>query len=357
MLKLNVGIEERSYPIYISSGGLAEVGSQLLQGAFAERYAIISDTTVAKIYGQELLDSLAEAGIKAQLFPFTAGEQSKNLQMVGALASRLVAAGFSRKDGIIGFGGGVSGDLAGFVAATYMRGIPFIQIPTTLLAQVDSSVGGKTGVDLPEGKNLIGAFYQPRAVYIDIELLRSLPEQEFLGGLAEVIKYGVIYDRDFFSFLHKSKEKIFAFDRDTLLSMISRCLTIKAEIVAADEKEGGLRRILNFGHTIGHAVEAASHYAIIHGLAVSIGMAAACRLAAVVGFLSSAEEQQIRSLLSGYGLPLEIPVELSREEIRGYLLADKKVVGGRIFYVLPTAIGAVDITDAVTEQQLVRVLC
>ncbi len=356
MQKLHVGIKEKEYPIYISHGGLAEVGKNLCEGQFAARYAIITDATVAELYGEKLLASLKQADIKAQLFSFPAGEQSKNLQMMGDLAGRLVDAGFSRKDGIIGFGGGVSGDLAGFLAASYMRGVPFIQIPTTLLAQVDSSVGGKTGVDLSQGKNLLGAFYQPKAVYIDIALLVTLAKEEFLGGLAEVIKYGVIYDRDFFFFLKEKRKEILALDREILSKIIFRCLEIKAEVVAADEKEGDLRRILNFGHTIGHAVEGASHYSIIHGLAVAIGMAAAARLAEVAGLLAAEEGQEICSLLSSYGLPVEIPQQLDRSEIRNYLLADKKVEAGKVFYILPTVIGSVQIADAITEAQLAQVL-
>ncbi len=356
MQKLGVGIKGREYPVYIGDGELAEVGKRLAAGQFAARYAIIADTNVAGLYGERLLAFLQEAGIKAQLFSFPAGEEGKNLQMMGELASRLVSAGFGRRDAIIGFGGGVSGDLAGFLAASYMRGVPFVQIPTSLLAQVDSSVGGKTGVDLPQGKNLLGAFYQPKAVYIDTALLKTLPKEEFIGGLAEVIKYSIIYDRDFFFFLKENREKILALDGEVVGRVIYRCLEIKAEVVAADEREGGLRRILNFGHTIGHAVEAASRYTTIHGCAVAIGMAAAARLAVAAGLLAAEEEQEIVSLLSRYHLPIEIPPPFDRNEIRSYLLADKKVENGKVFYVLPTTIGATTITSAITEAQLAQVL-
>ncbi len=356
MLELQVGLAERSYPIYINSGGLAGIGADLKQKKIAQRYAVIADNRVVELYGKVLENSFETVGLEAVLFTFPAGEQHKTLQTIEKLASQLVLAGFDRTDAVVGFGGGVSGDLAGFLAASYMRGVPFVQIPTTLLAQVDSSVGGKTGVDLPQGKNLLGAFYQPKAVYIDIAVLKTLSKQQFLGGLAEVIKYGVIRDSDFFSFLKDSRKKIFALDKDTLIRMISRCCEIKAEVVAADEREGGLRRILNFGHTVGHAVEAASDYSLIHGLAVSIGMAAAARLSFLSGFLSLQEKDKIVALLSEFGLPLNIPVELDRKQIRQYLLADKKSIGGKICYVLPTSIGSTLITDNISSEHLDEVL-
>lgn len=356
MKELQVGLGKRSYPIYISRNILSEIGADLKKKAIARRYAVIADEQVTELYGEILQKSFSNAGVEAVYFSFPAGEKSKKLSTLGSLASRLASAGFDRKDGIVGFGGGVAGDLAGFLAASYMRGIPFVQIPTTLLAQVDSSVGGKTGVDIPEGKNLLGAFYQPQAVYIDIAVLATLPRQEYLSGLAEVIKYGVIYDRLFFHFLRKSKDAIFAFDDDILSKMIVRCCEIKAEVVAADEKEGGVRRILNFGHTIGHAVEGASNYTLIHGLAVSIGMAAASRLAVLTGHLSAGERDELLTLLHTFDLPLEIPKEYDRERIRKYLLTDKKAIGGRIFYVLPTSIGTTEITDDVTDKQLDQVL-
>lgn len=356
MEELRVGLGERSYPIYIGSACLDGIGADLREKAIGRRYAVIADERVVQLYGEALGSSFASAGVTAEFFSFPAGEKSKTLQTMGELASRLAGTGFDRQDAIVGFGGGVSGDLAGFLAASYMRGLPFVQIPTTLLAQVDSSVGGKTGVDIPEGKNLLGAFYQPKAVYIDTDVLKSLPKDELLGGLAEVIKYGVIRDREFFCFLRTSQKALLALEEDTVRATISRCCTIKAEVVAADEKEGGLRRILNFGHTIGHAVEGASRYSLIHGLAVSIGMAAACRLAVMTGLLSSSDRDEILSLLTAFGLPLEVPEELDRKLIRKYLLTDKKAVGGRIFYVLPTTIGSTRITDVVNEEQIDIVL-
>jgi 3-dehydroquinate synthase len=247
-------------------------------------------------------------------------------------------------------------DITGFLASIYMRGIPFVQVPTSLLAQVDSSVGGKTGVDIPEGKNLVGTFYQPRAVYIDIDVLQTLPEEELRGGLAEVIKYGVIHDADFFDFLQQNRESVFALDQKIITALIARCCEIKAWVVERDEREGGLRRILNFGHTIGHAVEAASDFTIIHGLAVGIGMRAASDLAVKTGCLQPREADRIRELITAYGLPVQIPEQLDRTAIKKYLLSDKKTVGGRVFYVLPEAVGKVRVTDQVRSEDVDAVL-
>jgi len=233
-----------------------------------------------------------------------------------------------------------------------MRGIPFVQAPTTLLAQVDSSVGGKTGVDIDAGKNLIGTFYQPKAVFIDPETLRSLPREEIQSGLAEVIKYGLIRDRAFFDFLAAKKEEIFGLETATITDTIATCCRIKAEVVMADEREGDLRRILNFGHTLGHAVEAASHYRLSHGFAVGIGMMAAARLSRGRGLLTAADCEKIRNVLIAYGLPTEIPRGLDREQSQIFLKADKKAVAGRLVFVLLRAIGQPEICNDVTEAEI-----
>jgi len=356
MKELMVGLDERSYPIIIRQGLLDEVGNELLRNPFAKRYSIIADDHVAALFGKRLLASLENSGIKAEMITFARGEESKNLATVADLSSRLARSGLDRKDGLLALGGGVTGDITGFVAACYMRSIPFAQIPTTLLAQVDSSVGGKTGVDIPEGKNLIGAFYQPKAVYIDSQVLRQLPKNELLNGLAEVIKYGVIYDRDFFQFLEMSRENILDLDLQVLEDVIARCCKIKAAVVEADEKESDLRRILNFGHTIGHAVEAVSKYKLAHGSAVAMGMVAAAELAVLKGLLDGREKERIETLIHKFGLPVTIPPEFDRSRIQEYLLADKKTIGGKIFFVLPTTIGKVIITDEVEAELIARVL-
>jgi len=356
MAELTVGLGERSYPIFIEKGCLSRVGEDLEKRQVGNRYCIVADDQVAKLYGVQLQKSLSDAGIQAELLTFPHGEANKNLATVATLASGLARLGFDRKDALIAFGGGVSGDIAGFLASSYMRGIPFVQIPTTLLAQVDSSVGGKTGVDIPEGKNLVGAFYQPKAVYIDIDVLATLPSEELLGGLAEVIKYGVIRDDAFFTFLKTNREKIIALDDECIAEVIYTCCKIKADVVSEDEREGGVRRILNYGHTIGHAVEGASDFSIIHGLAVSIGMAAAAKLAVLNNLLTDDESLEIQEILQEYGMPVEVPAELDRTTIKKYLLTDKKTVGGVVFFVLPTAVGDTVVTDKVTSQQIDHVL-
>jgi 3-dehydroquinate synthase len=356
MRQIQVGLGDRAYPIVIREGALAGIGEDLRQKTIAKRYAVITDEHVGGLYGGNLLGSMARAGLAAELLTFPRGEASKNLTTVGNLASQLARLGFDRKDGLIALGGGVTGDITGFLAAVYMRGIPFVQVPTTLLAQVDSSVGGKTGVDIPEGKNLVGAFYQPRAVYIDTRALLTLPVAEILNGLAEVIKYGVIYDGAFFELLADRRHDILQRDLGILEEVIARCCTIKAEVVAADEKEADLRRILNFGHTIGHAVEAASGYSLAHGQAVAIGMVAAAELAVASGSFSRPEADRLREVIAAYGLPVTIPGNLEPAVVKSYLKTDKKAVGGRPFFVLPTRIGAVTITDDVAGELIEQVI-
>ena len=353
---LQIDLGDRSYPIIIKSGYLHDIGRDLLERKVGNRYAVVMDHHVAALFGDVFMGILRAAGIEAEPITFPAGEANKTLQTIGNLAGQLARLGFDRKDALIGFGGGVTGDLTGFLASSYMRGIPLIQVPTTLLAQVDSSVGGKTGVDIPEGKNLVGAFYQPHVVYIDIDLLKTLPREELLGGLAEVIKYGVIRDAAFFKFLCDNRKRILALDEEIIAETVYTCCRIKADVVSQDEREGGIRRILNYGHTIGHAVEGASDFTIIHGLAVSIGMVAAAQLAVLTGFLPIATAQKISEILIAYGMPVEIPKNLDRKRIKKYLLADKKTVRGKVHYVLPTEIGKTCIVADIDEKLVEQVL-
>ncbi|MBU2538356.1 MAG: 3-dehydroquinate synthase [Proteobacteria bacterium] len=356
MRTIRVGLDERAYDILIESGILTAIGADLKRRAIAKRYVVVADSHVAELLGGKLMAALAAADVAADLITFPRGEESKHLATVADLASKLARLGVDRKDALIALGGGVTGDITGFLASIYMRGIPFVQIPTTLLAQVDSSVGGKTGVDIPEGKNLVGAFYQPCCVYIDSSVLVSLPPAELLNGLAEVIKYGVIYDADFFRFLVEQRQAILDRDLPVIEKMIARCCEIKGAVVAADEREADLRRILNFGHTLGHAVEAASNYAMAHGLAVGLGMVAACRLAVGKGIFPQEQADAVCRLIADYGLPTDIPAEFSPQQIKPFLKTDKKTVGGRPFFVLPTEIGKVVITDAVSEELIDSVL-
>ncbi|MFO7604937.1 MAG: 3-dehydroquinate synthase [Desulfurivibrionaceae bacterium] len=356
MREITVGLGSRSYPILIQKGQLALIGADLAARNFAKRYIIVADDQVAALFGAQLRDSLASAGLDSELISFPHGESHKHLGTIADLASSLARLGVDRKDALIALGGGVTGDITGFLAASYMRGIPFIQVPTSLLAQVDSSVGGKTGVDIPEGKNLVGAFYQPKCVYIDSLVLKSLPAKELLNGLAEIIKYGVIWDADFFGYMEENREAVMALDLSVLEEVVARCCAIKAEVVAVDERESDLRRILNYGHTIGHAVEAASGYRLDHGLGVAIGMEAANELAVGKGLLAREGAERIRELIVGYGLPVEIPSDYDRRGIKEYLKTDKKSVGGRPFFVLPVKIGRVVVTDQVEEELLDRVI-
>lgn len=356
MKTLQVGLEARSYSIEIGRDILKKIPSALHTKYQATTYCIVADDTVAALYGQSLAEQLRQAGLACELLPFPHGEASKNIATIGKLASQAAQRGLDRNTLFIALGGGVTGDITGFLAACYLRGVPFIQVPTSLLAQVDSSVGGKTGVDLPEGKNLVGSFYQPVAVFIDIDVLQTLPQQEYRNGLAEVIKYGVIRERSFFEYLGEHQQHILALDESVVSTMIYHCCRIKAEVVAADERESDLRRILNYGHTIGHAVEAASDYAIPHGFAVAIGMVAAARIAMNQGRLSIEAYQKQLDLLNDYGLPTEIPDYLDRQRIKQYLQTDKKIIDGRHVFVLPTSIGQVMVSDQVSTPEIEAVL-
>ncbi len=353
---IQVGLGERSYPITIGTGVLDQIGPSLQTAKIAKRFGIISDDRVGALYGEQVQRSLQQAGLDSELIVFAHGEASKHLQTIGTLASALADRGFDRGDGLLALGGGVVGDITGFLASIYMRGIPFVQMPTSLLAQVDSSVGGKTGVDLSQGKNLIGTFYQPKAVFIDTEVLKTLPPEEFLSGMAEVIKYGASIDADFFTWLGVNRSAILALEPSAIAPMIRRCCELKAWVVEQDEREGGLRRILNFGHTIGHAVEAASGYQLIHGLSVAIGMRAVAELAVRCGVADPQVAARLVELLRQYQLPIDIPAEMDRSVLRRYLQSDKKTIGGRIFFVLPEAIGKVRITDQVDDAALDAVL-
>ncbi len=353
---IQVGLGARSYPIIIGAEVMKDVGTYLQEAKIAKRYGIICDDRVLPLYGEQIRHSLQQSGLACELLSFPHGEASKHLQTVGTLAGELAERGFDRGDALLALGGGVTGDITGFLASIYMRGVPFVQVPTSLLAQVDSSVGGKTGVDISQGKNLIGTFYQPKAVFIDIEALKTLPEEEFLGGMAEVIKYGAAIDADFFTWLSDNHVAILSLDPTVIVPMIQRCCELKASVVERDEREGGLRRILNFGHTIGHAVEAASGYRLNHGFAVAIGMRAVAELAVRGGYADKGLVDTLTELLHRYRLPSAIPAALNRDAIRKYIRADKKTVGGRVFFVLPEAIGKVRITDQVNDVDIDAVL-
>jgi 3-dehydroquinate synthase len=332
-------VEDKSYDILIGEGLLSRIPDEMKEAGLAHRFAIVTDSTVGKLYGSTLLDEFGRSGLETRLIAFPAGEENKNRETKAWIEDRMLEHKFGRDSAVIALGGGVVGDTAGYVAATYTRGLPYVQVPTTLVACVDSSIGGKTAVDTPHGKNLIGAFHQPWRVYIDVDTLLSLNEKEIREGLAEVIKYGVISDGDLFSFLEKNMAGVFSYDKRALTRIIKRGCEIKGEVVEKDERESNLRKILNFGHTIGHAVENLSDYKISHGEAISMGMAAEGKLAVMMGLWKEEELGRLVRLLAEAGLPTSMPGHMRMEDIIDTMKLDKKSRGGRIEMVLPAAIG------------------
>jgi 3-dehydroquinate synthase len=343
MRLVQVSLGNRSYVIKVGSGLLARLGAECAALKLGQRCAVITDSHVGKKFAKPVLQSLAASGFEPALVTVPAGEKSKRLAMVEHCHDRLAAHRLERKSFVVALGGGVVGDLAGFVAATYLRGIPFVQVPTTLLAQVDSSVGGKTGVNLKAGKNLVGAFYQPRLVLCDLDTLKTLPEREYVSGLAEVIKYGIIYDAVLFAQLEHNLPKLLQRDPATLASVVARCCEIKAEVVGQDETESGLRAILNFGHTIGHAIENSSGYGkFLHGEAIAMGQVAAAKLSRAVLGLASDDLARIEKLLLHAGLPVKFKSNpAKRKKLFAAMQLDKKVSGGEIKFVLADRIGRV----------------
>lgn len=328
-------IIDDSYKIFLEKGILNKLSAVLKKSKFGQKYALITDTRTEKIYGKWLAALLNKKGTKTELFNFEAGEKSKTLRTIEDLAEKMVNKNFSRKDCVIALGGGVVGDIAGFLATIYMRGISYIQIPTTLLAMVDSAIGGKTGVDLNCGKNLLGTIAQPKAVFVDINLLKTLPENQIRNGLGEIIKYGVIKDEKFFSYLEKNLAKIFAHDEKALNYIIQKSIEIKVKVVEHDEKETKNRMILNYGHSYGHALEKLSGYTLLHGYAISIGMVIINELAVKKGFLKQKDANRIKELLIKTGLPVFSMQKPTNKD----LLSDKKSEGNSINLVLPTKIG------------------
>ena len=343
MRNVQVSLGDRSYAIKVGGGLLSRLGLVCARLRLGPRCAVITDSNVGKHFAKAALKSLAASGFEAVLITVPAGEKSKRLAVVEDCHDQLAAHRLERKSFIVALGGGVVGDLAGFVAATYLRGIPFVQVPTTLLAQVDSSVGGKTGVNLKAGKNLVGAFYQPQLVLCDLDTLKTLPKREYVSGLAEVVKYGVICDPILFAQLERSLPKLLQRDVPTLRSVVARCCEIKADVVGQDETESGLRAILNFGHTIGHAIENSSGYGkFLHGEAISIGQVAAARLSHNILGLPSGDAGRIEKLFVQAGLPVKIKLDAARrKKLFAAMKLDKKVSGGEIKFVLAKKIGQV----------------
>lgn len=332
--------EDRSYEILIGEDILKKIPLDLKNKKTVHSYVIISDSNVASLYGQKLLKGLTNSGLNSHLISFPAGEVHKDRDTKARIEDEMSKLKIGRDSCVIALGGGVVGDVAGFVAATYNRGIPYIQVPTTLVACVDSSIGGKAAVDTPYGKNLIGAFYQPWRVYIDVNTLRTLHEKEIREGLAEVVKYGVIKDKNLFEYLEKNIDHIFSFNTDALIHIIKRGCEIKGQVVELDEKESNLRKILNFGHTIGHAIENISDYKISHGEAISMGMVTEGKIALELGFWKLDEYERLVSLFNKTGLPTKPPHSLDLSRMINTMKLDKKARQRRIEMVLPRKIGA-----------------
>jgi 3-dehydroquinate synthase len=353
--RVKVELKERSYEILIGSKILKRLGLRLI-GFRPSNVGIISNKTVFPIYKDLLLNSINECGLRHEVFLIPDGEEYKDLLWVSYLYGELLKARFDRESLLIAFGGGVIGDITGFVASTYMRGIRYVQVPTTLLAQVDSSVGGKTGVNHPLGKNMIGTFYQPCLVMIDIDTLKTLPQREFLAGIAEIIKYGVIADRGLFDSLEREKDNILSMG-DSLVHAIKRSCEIKANIVSRDEREAGLRSILNFGHTIGHAIETVTHYRrFLHGEAIAMGMCAASDLAVKLGLFQRQEAERLKNLIKMYNLPTKIPEEINVSDIINAMEIDKKVRAGQLRFILPQSIGSVRIEENIDRGIIKEIL-
>jgi 3-dehydroquinate synthase len=344
MRTVHVSLGSRSYPIFIGGKILSDLGGHCAALQLGRRCAIISDKNVAPLFAAKAAASLRRAGFEPLLATVPAGESSKSLKMLQSCCDLLASHRLERKSFIVALGGGVVGDLAGFVAAAYLRGIAFVQAPTTLLAQVDSSVGGKVGVNLAAGKNLVGAFHQPRLVLCDLATLRTLPPREFRAGLAEVIKYGIICDQALFARLERDLPLLLRRDGDVLAEVVARCCEIKADVVRQDETETGVRAILNFGHTIGHAIEAIAGYGkFLHGEAISIGQVAAAKLSVLATGLPAEEAARIETLFMRAGLPTAIKLSARRgTALIEAMRLDKKVSDGQIRFVLARRIGQVE---------------
>jgi 3-dehydroquinate synthase len=340
MQTLTVNLGERSYPVHVGAGLLEQAGELLQQAGVRGKVAVVTNPTVAQLYLDPLHEALTNAEFEVTPILLPDGEEHKNLKSLVSIYDRLIGERFERKSCVLALGGGVVGDVAGFAAATYLRGVSYVQVPTTLLAQVDSSVGGKTGINHESGKNLIGAFYQPKLVLIDVAVLRTLPHRELAAGLAEVIKYGIIQDPALFELLEQRMEKLLGSDRELLSQVITVSCAIKARVVEADEREEDYRAVLNFGHTIGHALEAVTGYRqLLHGEAVAVGMVKAVTLSMQQGFCDTASFNRVAALVRKAGLPVEIPSGVLPQNLIQAMEVDKKVAGGKIKFIMCEGIG------------------
>ncbi len=353
---VNIAEDPLSYSILIDNGTLDQLAEVLQDYYRGEKIFLVTDENVDRLYGKEVMNILQH---NYQIIPYVlpSGEQAKSYKFLQKGYDRLIEESFHRDHLVLALGGGVVGDLAGFLAATYMRGISLVQIPTTLLAQVDSSVGGKTAINHPRGKNLIGAFYQPDLVFIDVDFLETLPLRELKTGLAEVIKHGLIADRNLFNYLENSREKIYNLNPGALIKIIYRSCQIKAGVVARDQKEQGERALLNFGHTMGHALEAVAGYgSYTHGEAVAVGLKVESRLSELEGHLSSAELESIERILTDYELQQQLPEEITADELYESMWHDKKVERNKINWILLAEIGEAFRAGEIARSKIYSVL-
>ncbi|MBD2439942.1 3-dehydroquinate synthase [Nostoc sp. FACHB-110] len=356
---INVNLPQQSYEIAIAPASLDQLGQKMADLQLGKKVLVVSNPTIFKHYGERAIASLQSAGFDVASYCLPAGERYKTLNSIQKIYDVALENRLERSATMVALGGGVIGDMTGFAAATWLRGINVVQVPTTLLAMVDSAIGGKTGVNHPNGKNLIGAFHQPRLVLIDPEVLKTLPVREFRAGMAEVIKYGVIWDAELFTQLEASKNlnQLRYIKPELLNEILTRSCQAKADVVGKDEKEGGLRAILNYGHTIGHAIESLTGYRLVnHGEAVAIGMVAAGQIAVDLGMWQQEETNRQNAIIQKTGLPTQIPAGVDIEAIINALQLDKKVKAGKVRFVLPTQIGVVTVTDQVPADTIRQVL-
>ncbi|MGL4789901.1 MAG: 3-dehydroquinate synthase [Anaerotignaceae bacterium] len=355
MNNIYVETESKKYPICFEEGfeGLKELVKET--GLTGRKLMIVADSKVSPIYAETVKNILKDSFSEISICEFEAGEKNKNIETLSTFYDFCLDNKLDRKSVIAGLGGGVCGDMAGFCAASFMRGVTFVQIPTTLLAQVDSSVGGKVAIDYRSSKNVVGAFYQPDFVYINIDTLKTLPKREFNAGIGEVIKYGPMADLEFYNYIKENKEKIKNLDKDTMKHVIRKCCEIKADVVSKDEKEGGIREILNYGHTIGHAIETVKDFTLLHGECVAVGMVCAMTISIFRGDLKEADREELINLLKYFELPYFIE-NINKEDVYNQMFFDKKVKENKIEFVLNKTVGEVYRTMDVTKEEIMKAL-
>jgi len=347
---------DHSYDVEVVSGAREIFLEEAAEIRENKKFAVVCDSRVARLYGRDLVSDLRERKVECEIFSFPAGERSKSLEVAAMLARKMLKKRFSRSDMVVALGGGVTGDLAGFVASVFMRGIRFVQVPTTLLAMTDASIGGKTGVNLPEGKNLLGTFYQPDKVYVDVQFLKTLSKKNMKNGYAEIVKHAVIDDKKLFKLIESASQKDLFENFDFINKVLLRSCAVKTKIVSRDEIENSLRMKLNLGHTLGHAIEKELNFGIDHGEAVSIGLSKICDVAVASRMLSEKNSMRIKNVLKQIGLPLEISKKLNKGKLVRAMGGDKKVREKKLYFVVPVSIGKVVLDSSISDRDFLKVL-